>query len=109
MPILLCLLRAGYTQKKLLHFARDSKKEGKLKDVSFVLNDVKITNFGYGNKYGYTYGEEKASFWARVKGVFNDSRHFEPACSRQVISSSVCISIYCFSRHFECFLRRETE
>ena len=66
----LYVTRAGYTQKKLLHFAVDSKKEGKLKDVSFVLNDVKITNFGYGNKYGYTYGDEKESFWARVKASF---------------------------------------
>ena len=66
----LFVTRAGYTQKKLLHFAIDSKKEGKLKDVSFVLNDVKITNFGYGNKYGYTYGDEKESFWARVKASF---------------------------------------
>ena len=59
--------RAGYTEKKLLNFAVDSKNDGKLHDVSFVLNDVKLANFGYGNKYGYSYGEEKLSFWRRLR------------------------------------------
>ena len=61
------VVRAGYTEKKLLHFAKDAKKNGKLHDVSFVLNDVKLANFGYGNKYGYAYGEEKKSFLSRLK------------------------------------------
>lgn len=65
--ITLYVVRAGYTEKKLLNFAVDSKKEGKLHDVSFVLNDVKWANFGYGNKYGYAYGEEKKSFIDRLK------------------------------------------
>jgi len=59
--------RAGYTEKRLLDFAVDAKKEGKLHDVSFVLNDVEMANFGYGNKYGYAYGEEKQSFWQKLK------------------------------------------
>lgn len=65
--ITLYVVRAGYTEKKLLNFAVDSKKEGKLHDVSFVLNDVKWANFGYGNKYGYAYGEEKKSFLGRFR------------------------------------------
>ena len=65
--ITLYVVRAGYTEKKLLNFAVDSKKDGKLHDVSFVLNDVKWANFGYGNKYGYAYGEEKKSFLNRLK------------------------------------------
>lgn len=65
----LYVTRAGYTEKKLLNFAVDSKNDGKLHDVSFVLNDVKIANFGYGNKYGYAYGEEKLSFWKRLKAT----------------------------------------
>jgi len=36
----LYVVRAGYTEKKLLEFARDAKNDGKLHDVSFVLNDV---------------------------------------------------------------------
>jgi tyrosine-protein kinase Etk/Wzc len=54
----------------LLDFALDAKKDGKLHDVSFVLNDVKIANFGYGNKYGYAYGVEKDGFWEKVKAKF---------------------------------------
>ncbi|WP_081212179.1 GumC family protein [Salegentibacter sediminis] len=63
----LYVTRAGYTEKKLLGFATDAKKEGKLHHVSFVLNDVEMANFGYGNKYGYVYGEEKKSFLKRLK------------------------------------------
>ena len=66
--ITLYVTRAGYTEKKLLNFAVDAKKEGKLKNVSFVLNDVESANFGYGNKYGYAYGEESESFWKKMKG-----------------------------------------
>lgn len=63
----LFVVRAGYTEKRLLDFVNDSKADGKLKDIGFVLNDVKIANYGYGNKYGYGYGVEKQSFWQRFK------------------------------------------
>ena len=66
--ITLYVTRAGYTEKKLLNFALDAKKDGKLKNISFVLNDVKAANFGYGNKYGYAYGEESESFWKKLRG-----------------------------------------
>jgi len=66
----LYVVRAGYTEKKLLNFALDSYKNGKLHDVSFVLNDVKLANFGYGNKYGYAYGVEKETFWQKLKSGF---------------------------------------
>ena len=63
----LYVVRAGYTEKKLLQFAVDSKNDGKFNDLSFVLNDVKLANFGYGNKYGYAYGEDKKSLFERLK------------------------------------------
>ena len=66
--VTLYVTRAGYTEKKLINFAVDAKKEDKLKNVSFVLNDVEAANYGYGNKYGYAYGEESESFWTKVKG-----------------------------------------
>ena len=66
----LYVVRAGNSEKKLLDFAIDAKNDGKLHDVSFILNDVKLANFGYGNKYGYSYGNEKESFWARLKSSF---------------------------------------
>ncbi|MDT0685242.1 GumC family protein [Autumnicola psychrophila] len=67
----LYVVRANYTEKKLLDFAADAKKDGKLQEVSFVLNDVEAANFGYGNKYGYAYGyaygPEHEGFWDKVK------------------------------------------
>jgi len=61
------VVRAGYTEKKLINFAVDAKRDGKLHDLSFVLNDVKAANYGYGNKYGYAYGEEQLGFWKKLR------------------------------------------
>ncbi|TRO64259.1 GumC family protein [Christiangramia sabulilitoris] len=63
----LYMVRAGYTEKKLQEFALDAKRDGKLHDVGFVLNDVELSNFGYGNKYGYSYGAEEESFWKKLR------------------------------------------
>ncbi|MDX1760562.1 MAG: polysaccharide biosynthesis tyrosine autokinase [Christiangramia sp.] len=65
----LYLVRAGYTEKKLLNFAVEAKQQGKLQEVGYVLNDVEAAHFGYGNKYGYyyAYGEEQPGFWGRMK------------------------------------------
>jgi len=68
--LILYVTRAGYTEKKLINFAVDSQNDGKLHDISFVINDVKTANFGYGNKYGYAYGQDKPSFWERFKNSF---------------------------------------
>lgn len=68
--LILYVTRAGYTEKKLLNFAVDAQNDGKLHDVSFVINDVKTANFGYGNKYGYAYGQSKPSLWERFKKSF---------------------------------------
>lgn len=67
--LVIYLLRAGYTEKELLEFPLDSKREGKLPNLSFVLNGVKINDLGYGNKYGYGYGEEKRKKWSTKKLV----------------------------------------
>ncbi|HSM63485.1 MAG TPA: polysaccharide biosynthesis tyrosine autokinase, partial [Gillisia sp.] len=72
----LFMTRAGYTEKDLLEFALDAKEEGKLQKVSFVLNDVKSDNLGYGNKYGYGYGEDKKSFWSRKHAEFARRKKF---------------------------------
>ena len=64
----LYLVRAGYTEKKLLDFAVDAKNQGKLHDIGYILNDVDAAQFGYGNKYGYYYyGEEQPGFWSKLK------------------------------------------
>ncbi|GGE00342.1 GumC family protein [Planktosalinus lacus] len=66
----LYVVRADYTERKLLDFPKENLENGKLKNVAFVLNNVKMANFGYGNKYGYTYGAEKQGFWKRMLEVF---------------------------------------
>lgn len=53
--LILYVTRADFSSKSLIEFAEDSKNEGKIKNVAFVLNDIKKDNFGYGNKYGYGY------------------------------------------------------
>lgn len=68
--VTLYVMRAGYTEKRLLDFPLDSIKAKKLKNVAFVLNNVSDTNFGYGNKYSYTYGAQEETFWQRVKKAF---------------------------------------
>ena len=66
----LYVVRAGYTTKKMLEFPQDAVQRGKLKNVALVLNDVELLNFGYGNKYGYTYDASDIGLWERFKGKF---------------------------------------
>ncbi|MEX2349647.1 MAG: polysaccharide biosynthesis tyrosine autokinase, partial [Flavobacteriaceae bacterium] len=65
--ITLYVIRADYTERRLLEFPVDCLEDGKLQSVSFVLNNVKMSNFGYGNKYGYAYGVEKTGFFENLK------------------------------------------
>ncbi|WP_373056168.1 GumC family protein [Zunongwangia sp. H14] len=48
--------RAEFTEKKLLEFPKELKKQGKLKGLAVLLNDVDYSKFSYGAKYGYAYG-----------------------------------------------------
>jgi capsular exopolysaccharide synthesis family protein len=53
------LTRAGLTEIKVLEFPLKLRKEGKLPNLSFVVNDVKEANLGYGGgKYGYGYSSK---------------------------------------------------
>jgi len=65
----LYVMRAGYTEKKLLKFPIDNIENKKLKNVAFVLNNVKVANLGYGNKYGYYY-EKELTLWEKLKSNF---------------------------------------
>lgn len=65
----LYVMRAGYTEKRLLGFPLDNIQSKKLKNVAFVLNNVRLGNLGYGNKYGYHYVKQQ-TFWQKVKGKF---------------------------------------
>ncbi len=64
--VTLYVIRANYTDKKLLEFPYDAINDGRLVNVATVLNNVSMNNFGYGNKYGYSYTDERRSFWQRI-------------------------------------------
>lgn len=60
--------RAGYTEKGILNFANELYKEGKLKGMALVVNDVDQSSFGYASKYGYSY---TYGYGAERKGWFS--------------------------------------
>ncbi len=66
--ITLYVIRANYTEKRLLEFTKDAIEDQRLVNVALILNGVSMNNFGYGNKYGYSYASEKKSFF---KSMFN--------------------------------------
>ena len=59
--------RANYTDKKLIKHPKELIEEGKLKNVAFIINGVKMANLGYGSQYGYGYGIEEPSLIKRIK------------------------------------------
>ena len=65
--ITLYVLRAGYTEKRLLEFPIESVKANKLSKMAFVLNNVSAVNYGYGNKYNYIYGAQEDTLWQRLR------------------------------------------
>ncbi len=64
--ITLYVVRAGYTDKRLLDFPQDAIEDGRLANVAIVLNNVSLNNFGYGNKYGYAYAREERSLLKKI-------------------------------------------
>lgn len=55
--------RAGVTEKKAIEYPIKLQEEGKIKNLCFVVNDVKSSNLGYGGKYGYGYASSKRKWW----------------------------------------------
>ncbi|CAL66948.1 GumC family protein [Christiangramia forsetii] len=72
----LYVTRADFTEKNLLEFPKDLKKQGKLKGLAVILNDVDYSKFSYGAQYGYSYGYgygyglDNESKWERMKKRF---------------------------------------
>lgn len=66
----LYVVRSGHTEKELIEFANKQITGNKIKNVGFVLNDVRKDYFGYGNKYGYGYKAQDQSFWQKFKEKF---------------------------------------
>ncbi len=51
--------KAGMTEKKVISYPVRLRREGKLRNLSFVVNNVGEANLGYGGNYGYGYGRSK--------------------------------------------------
>lgn len=63
----LYVTRSGYTENSIIAFANKQIDAKKIKNVAFVLNDVKPQYFSYGNKYGYGYQAEDKTFIQKIK------------------------------------------
>lgn len=61
--LLIYVTRAGVTENKAINFPLKLQEEGKIKGLSFVVNDVDASNLGYGGKYGYGYGKSQKKWW----------------------------------------------
>jgi len=70
---LLYVTKAGTTERKVLEHPIKLLKEGKLKNLSFIVNGVKDANLGYGSKYGYGYGVNKTKWWQIRKKIFGNT------------------------------------
>jgi capsular exopolysaccharide synthesis family protein len=60
--VTLYLTRASFTETRLLQFSKELKQLHKLKNMSYVLNNVgdsKSYGYNYSYNYGYNYGYEK--------------------------------------------------
>lgn len=71
--ILVYVVRAKYTEKNLLKYAKIVAADENVAKMGIVLNDVQKDDlrYGYGGKYGYGYyTEEKKSFWKRLRNRF---------------------------------------
>lgn len=55
--------RSNFTEKELISFANTQIAEKRIKNVVFVLNDVKEKFRAYGNKYGYGYSADELKPW----------------------------------------------
>ncbi len=60
---ILYVTKAGFTERKVVEFPLKLAKEGKLKGLSFIVNNVKSLDLGYGGKYGYGYGKTLKKWW----------------------------------------------
>lgn len=67
--VVLYTIKSDFTDKEMLDFADGFQKENRIKDMAFVLNNVKPENTRYGRKYGYGYysytHDEKPVWWKK--------------------------------------------
>lgn len=55
---ILYIVKSNFTDQEMLDFADEFKQTHNLKNIAFILNNVKPENSRYGNKYGYGYYSE---------------------------------------------------
>jgi len=55
--------KSGFTETRLIEYPIKLNREGQLKGLSFVVNNVKESDLGYGGKYGYGYGKTLKKWW----------------------------------------------
>ncbi|OCK52658.1 capsular biosynthesis protein [Chryseobacterium sp. CBo1] len=61
--LVIYVTRSEVSEKKYIDFLNNSVEDKKLSNVGIVLNGIKATNLGYGNKYGYGYNAEVKKWW----------------------------------------------
>ncbi|MGJ5642442.1 GumC family protein, partial [Formosa sp. S-31] len=73
------VVRAGYTEKKLLGFSKEIYNHNKLNNMAYVVNDISEakSSRGYGYNYGYGYGYNNETVvnkysWTGVKTVIKN-------------------------------------
>ncbi len=66
--------RANYTDKVLLNYLQETIDDKKLDNVSLIVNDVKVSNFGYGRKYSYEYTSRNKGIIDYFKAYFTKSK-----------------------------------
>jgi capsular exopolysaccharide synthesis family protein len=59
--------RANFTDKSLIQYINEMIETKKLRNVAIVVNNVKVSNFGYGRRYAYDYISSKKSWFIRLK------------------------------------------
>lgn len=52
---ILYIVKSNFTDQEMLDFADEFKQTHNLKNIAFIINNVKPENSRYGNKYGYGY------------------------------------------------------
>lgn len=75
--VTLYLTRAGFTETRLLQFSKELKQLHKLKNMSYVLNNVgdsKSYGYNYSYNYGYNYGYEKDDDYKVKTSIFGKLR-----------------------------------
>ncbi|NNE78257.1 MAG: CpsD/CapB family tyrosine-protein kinase, partial [Pricia sp.] len=61
--LLIYVTRSGVTETRAVDYPIKLQEEGKIKGLSFVVNDVDSSKLGYGGKYGYGYGKTRKKWW----------------------------------------------